>query len=91
LNPEPPKSEIHFLYLSLSRARSLSLPQSLQVDGENDTWDATHMWLAPYSRAKPTCIHFVFEEVVYVPYIYLYYIISIYVIIFICIILYLFL
>ena len=75
LNPEPPKSEIHFLYLSLSRARSLSLLQSLQVDGENDTWDATHMWLAPYSRAKPTCIHFVFEEVVYLPYIYLYYII----------------
>ena len=49
------------------------------------------MWLAPYSRAKPTCIHFVFEEVVYLPYIYLYYIIYIYVIIFICIILYLFL
>ena len=47
------------VYMTIAR----TVRDSSQVDGVNDTWDATHMWLAPYSRAKPTCIHFVFDEV----------------------------
>lgn len=32
------------------------------VDGVKTTWDATHMWLAPYSRTTPTHIYFIFQE-----------------------------
>ena len=32
------------------------------VDGYNSTWDATHMWLAPYLRGNPNHIYVVFEK-----------------------------
>jgi len=32
------------------------------VDGSNATWDATHMWLAPYTRGTPNNIYIVFEK-----------------------------